>query len=65
MLRFRRNLPLKERKMRKKTIELFVLLVSVAAVCGAGSREIRIAMHLQPELPIDGTENMYVGPILI
>jgi hypothetical protein len=51
--------------MRKKTIELFVLLVTVAAVCGAGSREIRIALHLKPELPIDGTENMYVGPVMI
>jgi hypothetical protein len=39
--------------------------MAVAAVCGAGSREVRIALHLDPELPIDGTENVYVGPILI
>ena len=51
--------------MRKKTIELFVLFAAAATVCGAGSREIRITLHLKPELPIDGTENMYVGPIMI
>ena len=51
--------------MKRRTIELLVILIAVAAVCGAGSREIRIALHLKPELPLDGTENVYVGPILI
>jgi len=51
--------------MRRKTIELLVILVALSAVCSAGSREIRIALHLDPELPLDGTENVYVGPILI
>lgn len=51
--------------MKKKTVELLVALMVVAAVGNAGSREVRIALHLKPELPIDGTENVYVGPILI
>jgi hypothetical protein len=51
--------------MNRRVIELLVVLMAVAAVCGAGSREVRIALHLDPELPIDGTENVYVGPILI
>jgi len=51
--------------MRRRTTEVFVILVAVAAICSAGTREVRIALHLKPELPIDGTENIYVGPILI
>ncbi len=51
--------------MRSKIIELLVILFAVAAVGNAGSREVRIALHLDPELPLDGTENVFVGPILI
>lgn len=51
--------------MRRRTAELLVILLAVSAVCSAGSRELRIALHLKPELPIDGTENFYVGPIMI
>jgi hypothetical protein len=51
--------------MRKKTTELLLLFMAFATVCGAGAREVRIALHLKPELPIDGTENIFVGPILI
>jgi len=51
--------------MRRRITELLLILIGVAAVCGAGSREIRIALHLDPELPLDGTENVFVGPIMI
>ena len=51
--------------MRRRITELLLILLGVAAVCGAGSREIRIALHLDPELPLDGTENVFVGPIMI
>ena len=51
--------------MRRKITELLVVLIAAAAVCSAGSREVRIALHLDPELPLDGTENVFVGPILI
>jgi len=51
--------------MRSKIIELLVILFAVATVGNAGSREVRIALHLDPELPLDGTENVFVGPVLI
>jgi len=51
--------------MNRRIVELLVILMAVAAVGNAGSREVRIALHLDPELPMDGTENIYVGPILI
>jgi hypothetical protein len=51
--------------MRRRTIEILVLLLAVASVCAAGSREIRIELLLKPELPIDGSEVVYVGPIMI
>jgi len=51
--------------MRRRTIEFLVILLAVAATCGAGAREVRIALHLDPEFPLDGTENVFVGPILI
>jgi hypothetical protein len=51
--------------MRRRTIEFLVIFVAVAAVCGAGTREIRIELLLKPELPIEGTEEVFVGPIMI
>ena len=51
--------------MRKKVTELLIVCVAVAAVCGAGAREIRIELHLRPELDLEGTETVFVGPIMI
>ncbi len=51
--------------MRKKITELLIVFVAVAAVCGAGAREIRIELHLKPELDLEGTETVFVGPIMI
>jgi hypothetical protein len=51
--------------MRRRTTELLVILVALATVCSAGTREVRIELHLDPELPLEGTENVFVGPILI
>jgi len=51
--------------MRKKIAELLVLLVACAAVASAGARETRIQLKLKPELDLDGTESVFVGPILI
>jgi len=51
--------------MRKKITELLIVCVAVAAVCGAGAREIRIELHLKPELDLEGTETVFVGPIMI
>ena len=51
--------------MRKKITELLIVFVAAAAVCGAGAREIRIELHLRPELDLEGTETVFVGPIMI
>ena len=51
--------------MRKKIAELLVLLIACAAVVSAGARETRIQLKLKPELDLDGTESVFVGPILI
>ena len=51
--------------MRKKITELLIVFVAAAAVCGAGAREIRIELQLRPELDLEGTETVFVGPIMI
>jgi hypothetical protein len=51
--------------MRKTIAELLVVILAVAGICSAGAREVRIELHLKPELAIDGTETVFVGPIMI
>jgi len=51
--------------MRKTIAELLVVILAVAGICNAGAREVRIGLHLKPELNIDGTETVFVGPIMI
>jgi hypothetical protein len=51
--------------MRKTIAELLVVFMAVAGLCSAGAREVRIGLHLKPELNIDGTETVFVGPIMI
>lgn len=51
--------------MRNKSAELLVVFMAVAGICNAGAREVRIELHLQPELNIDGTETVFVGPVVI
>ena len=51
--------------MRKKTVELLLLIVAVASLCHGGTRELRMQLQLTPELDLEGTESVFVGPILI
>ena len=51
--------------MRRITAELFIVFMAVAGICNAGAREVRIELHLKPELDIDGTETVFVGPVVI
>jgi len=51
--------------MRKTIAELFIVFMAVAGICSAGAREVRIELHLNPELNIDGTETVFVGPVVI
>ena len=51
--------------MRKTIAELLVVFMAAAGICSAGAHEVRIGLHLKPELNIDGTETVFVGPIMI
>jgi hypothetical protein len=51
--------------MRNKTIEFAALFLAAATIASAGAREVRIELHLEPELALDGTESVYVGPVMI
>jgi len=51
--------------MRKRTAELLLLIVAVASLGYGGTREVRMQLHLKPELHLEGTESVFVGPILI
>jgi hypothetical protein len=51
--------------MLKKTTEVLIVLLLAATAATAGTREIRMALQLRPELDLDGTESLFVGPIMI
>jgi hypothetical protein len=51
--------------MAKKTTELLVLALLAAAAASAGTREVRMELQLKPELDLEGTESIFVGPIMI
>jgi hypothetical protein len=51
--------------MRRRTAELLIVFVAFAALSHAGSREVRMQLQLKPELDLEGTESVFVGPILI
>jgi hypothetical protein len=51
--------------MRRRAAEILVLSLLVAGVAAAGSRDVRIGLMLKPELPLEGNESIFVGPILI
>jgi hypothetical protein len=51
--------------MRTKTTELVVVLLTISALASAGAREVRIELHLKPELALQGTESVFVGPVMI
>jgi hypothetical protein len=50
-------------KRRVAIVVWIVLLASAAAF--TGTREIRMVLELDPELPVSGEESIYVGPVLI
>ena len=51
--------------MRSKITRLVVLFLATAAFAAAGAREIRIQLQLEPELSLEGTESVFVGPVMI
>ncbi len=51
--------------MRKLTTEMTALMLLTAVAASAGTREVRMQLQLSPELDIEGTETVFVGPVLI
>jgi len=51
--------------MRTRIIELAVVLLATSSLVSAGAREVRIQLQLKPELALEGTESVFVGPIMI
>lgn len=51
--------------MQSKITRLVVLFLATATFAAAGAREVRIQLQLEPELSLEGTETVFVGPIMI
>ena len=43
----------------------FVAALSMAAAAGAATKEMRINLRIEPDLKLDGSEKIYIGPVLI
>jgi hypothetical protein len=44
---------------------LLCLIIVCAAVALAGTKELRINLFLEPDLELDGSESIFIGPVLI
>jgi hypothetical protein len=53
------------RTMTRRAAELTLLLVLCAGAALAGTKEIRMQLMMEPELDLNGSEKIYVGPVLI
>ena len=51
--------------MRSRVWLLVALLLTTSALAMAGSKEMRINLFIEPELDLDGSEKIYIGPVLI
>lgn len=51
--------------MRRAVAFLFVAVLGVAAGAGAASKELRINLWIEPDLQLDGSERIYIGPVLV
>lgn len=49
----------------KLGIGLLIAIVSIGSVGQSQAKEIELVLQVEPELKIDGTEKIYVGPIMI
>lgn len=51
--------------MTRRATELVIVMLLISAAAAAGTREVRMGLQLRPELNLEGTESVFVGPILI
>lgn len=51
--------------MRRALAFLFIAVLGVAAGAGAATKELKIKLWIEPDLELDGSEKIYIGPVLI
>jgi hypothetical protein len=51
--------------MRRRSLDLVLVLLALSAPVFAGTREIRLLLRVQPQLKLQGTERVFIGPILL
>jgi hypothetical protein len=51
--------------MRRTLALLFIAVLGVAVGAGAASKELKINLWIEPDLKLDGSEKIYIGPVLI
>lgn len=51
--------------MRRALAFLFIAVLGVAAGAGAATKELKINLWIEPDLELDGSEKIYIGPVLI
>lgn len=51
--------------MRRTVAFLFIVVLGVAAGAGAATKELKIDLWIEPDLKLDGSEKIYIGPVLI
>ncbi len=51
--------------MAKRALIGLAVILAGALVLEAGTKEMRINLFIEPELKLDGSESIYVGPVLI
>lgn len=49
----------------RRISNIVVLVLAVATLASAGARETRIQLQVEPELSLEGTETVFVGPVMI
>ncbi len=51
--------------MTRRVVELLVVVLTVAALAEAGSKKIDVGLRVLPELKLDGTETVFLGPFML
>ena len=51
--------------MRRAAIGLAVVWLIAAATAAAGTKEMRVNLLIEPDLALNGSEKIYIGPVLI
>jgi len=51
--------------MSKVATWAFMAALVVASAAGAATKEMRINLRIEPDLKLDGSEKIYIGPVLI